>query len=103
MANSRNLLTFEVTPDVFFFQIGESDLLSFNVDTIVRNVVDLAFYIRSGIKRKSWKIFPYMIFDILHGQRDNTKLRLFYLTNLWISVFKTSFLLGAAETRLHFI
>lgn len=87
----------------FFFQIGESDLLSFNVDTIVRNVVDLAFYIRSGIKRKSWKIFPYMIFDILHGQRDNTKLRLFYLTNLWISVFKTSFLLGAAETRLHFI
>lgn len=89
---------------MFFFQIGESDLLSFYVDTIVRNVVDLAFYIRSGIKRKSWKIFPFMIFDILHGQRDNTKWRLFYLTNLcFISVFKTSFLLGAAETPLHFI
>lgn len=45
-------MTFEVTPYMFFFQIGESDLLSFYVDTIVRNVVDLAFYISSGIKRK---------------------------------------------------
>lgn len=49
LANSKNLLTFEVTPDICFLQIGENDVLSINVDTIVRDIVALALYIRSGI------------------------------------------------------
>lgn len=49
LAHSRDLLTFEVTPDICFLQIGENDVLSFNVDTIVRDIVALASFIRSGI------------------------------------------------------
>lgn len=51
-------------------------------------------------KHSEMKIFLCMKFHFLHGQRDNTKWRLFYPTNIRISVFKTSYLLGAAETRL---
>lgn len=54
----------------------------------------------SSIRRLKKKLEDIPLQDILHGQRDNTKWRLFYLTNLPISVFKTSYLLGAAETRL---
>lgn len=49
LANSKNLLTFEVTPDICFLQIGENDVLSISVDTIVRDIVALASFIRSGI------------------------------------------------------
>lgn len=49
LAHSRDLLTFEVTPVICFLQIGENDVLSFNVDTIVRDIVALASFIRSGI------------------------------------------------------
>lgn len=54
----------------------------------------------TSIRRLKKKLEDISLQDFLHGQRDNTKWRLFYLTNLRISVFKTSYLLGAAETRL---
>lgn len=53
LAISRDLLTFEVTPDICFLQIGENDVLSLNVDTIVRDIIALASYIRSGVGIKT--------------------------------------------------
>lgn len=43
LANSKDLLTFEVTSDICFLQIGENDVLSVNVDTIVQDIVALAY------------------------------------------------------------
>lgn len=53
LASSRDLLTFEVTQDICFLQIGENDILSLNVDTIVQNIVALATYIRPGVGIKT--------------------------------------------------
>lgn len=43
----------------------------------------------TSIRRLKKKLEDISLQDFLHGQRDNTKWRLFYLTNLRISVFKT--------------
>lgn len=49
LARDRDLLSFDVTPDICFIQIGENDVLSFSVEVIVRDILALASYIHSGL------------------------------------------------------
>lgn len=45
LARDRDLLSFDVSPDICFIQIGENDVLSFSVEVIVRDILALASYI----------------------------------------------------------
>lgn len=49
LARDRDLLSFDVSPDICFIQIGENDVLSFSVEVIVRDILALASYIHSGL------------------------------------------------------
>lgn len=49
LARDRDLLSFDVSPDICFMQIGENDVLSFSVEVIVRDILALASYIHSGL------------------------------------------------------
>lgn len=39
LARDRDLLSFDVSPDICFIQIGENDVLSFSVEVIVRDIL----------------------------------------------------------------
>lgn len=49
LARDRDLLSFDVSPDICFIQIGENDVLSFSEEVIVRDILALASYIHSGL------------------------------------------------------
>lgn len=49
LARDRDLLSFDVSPDICFIQIGENDVLSFSVEVIVRDILALASYIHYGL------------------------------------------------------
>lgn len=63
LANSRDFLTFEVTLEIFL-QIGKNDVLSFNVDTIVREIVAVVSYICSGVGIRTVIIGHYFVVNL---------------------------------------